>query len=231
MNPWALPTVLTTAAHTGLRAERTDAVDALSSGFLALALLLLPPGAAAQSEWVADPAIQQRLAGGEVVVATSAIDPAHPRGRIRAAVRIKAPPEAIWKIVTDCRQALSFVPGLRHCQRIDGAADGSWQDVEHEVRYSWLLPTVRYVFHAVYERPRRIDFHRISGDLKQEEGTWLLTPTADGAATVVQYEVYLDPGFWIPQGLVAHSLRKEIPAVLTGLRACAERVTGQCASH
>jgi len=109
--------------------------------------------------------------------------------------------------------------------------DGSWQDVEHEMRYSWLLPSVRYVFRAVYEPPHRIDFHRISGDLKQEEGTWLLTRTADGTGTVVEYEVYVDPGFWIPQALVARSLRKDIPAVLTGLRACVEHEAGQCVTH
>jgi uncharacterized protein YndB with AHSA1/START domain len=230
MNLRALTAALTTATRTGRDPGRTDAtMDAVSSGFLALALLL-QPAAAAQSAWLADPAIQQRLATGEVVVAT-AIDPGQPRGRIRAAVRIDAPPETIWNIVTDCRQALSFVPGLRHCRLVDGAADGSWRDVEQVVRYSWLLPTVRYVFRAVYDRPHRIDFHGISGDLKQEEGTWLLTQTADGAGTVVEYEVYVDPGFWIPQALVAYSLRKDIPAVLTGLRACVEHDAGKCAAH
>ncbi|HVN46112.1 MAG TPA: SRPBCC family protein [Steroidobacteraceae bacterium] len=198
---------------------------------LAGALLLMDPAAAAESPWVTDPAIQQRLAAGEVVFATSVIDPQHPRGRVRAAVLISAPPEAIWSAVTDCRQARAFVPGLLRCRRLDGAPDGSWQDVEHEVRYSWLLPTVRYVFRAWYEPPHRIDFHRISGDLKEEEGTWLLTPTADGAGTLVEYEVYIDPGFWIPQALVTHSLRKDIPAVLTGLRACVAREAARCVEH
>ena len=226
MNPRALSAALTSADI--LRLLEAP-LDVLSSGWLALVLtLLVPAHADAQSTWVTDPAIQQRLAAGEVVVATSAIDPAHPRGRIRAAVRIEATPEAIWSIVTDCHRALLFVPGLRECRRIDGAADGSWQDVEHEVRYSWLLPTVRYVFRADYDRPHRIDFHRISGNLKEEEGTWLFTPTADGTGTVVQYEVYVDPGFWIPQALVAHSLRRDSRAVLTGLRECAEHDGGRC---
>ena len=211
------------AALTSADAPRRleTALDPLISAVLALGLTLVEPTTAvAQSAWVTDPAIQQRLAAGEVVVATSAIDPAHPRGRVRAAVRIPATPEAIWKIVTDCHEALSFVPGLRHCRLVDGAADGSWQDVEHEMRYSWLLPTVRYVFRADYDRPHRIDFHRVSGDLKEEEGTWLFTPTTDGVGTVVEYEVYVDPGFWIPQALVAHTLRRDTRTVLTSLRQC-----------
>ena len=228
MNLRALSAALTSA---GTPLSLETALETVSSGFLALVLLLEPAAADAQSAWVTDPAIQQRLTAGEVVVATSAIDPAQPRGRVRAAVRIPAAPDEIWRIVTDCQEALSFVPGLRRCRRLDGAADGSWQDVEHEMRYSWLLPTVRYVFRADYDRPHRIDFHRISGNLKQEEGTWLFTPTADGAATVVEYEVYVDPGFWIPQALVARSLRRDIPAVLTGLRDCVERDAGQRAER
>jgi hypothetical protein len=225
MNP-RMPSAVLTSADAPRLLE--TALHAPISALLALVLAPLEPGAAtAQSAWVTDRAVQQRLAAGDVVVATSAIDPAHPRGRVRAAVRIPATPDAIWRIVTDCHEALSFVPGLRHCRLIDGAADGSWQDVEHEVRYSWLLPTVRYVFRADYERPHRIDFRRISGDLKEEEGTWLLTPTPDGVGTLVEYEVYVDPGFWIPQALVAHTLRRDTRSVLTGLRECVAHDAGE----
>jgi uncharacterized protein YndB with AHSA1/START domain len=202
----------------------------LTTMALALTGALLPPGAgpaaaqAAPAGWIGDPVVQERLAAGEVVVQTAAAaDPAHPRGRVRAAVLIRAQPEAIWSVMTDCRQTPLFVPGLKHCRRVGGASDGRWEDIEHEIHYSWYLPTVRYVFRADYDRPHRIDFRRISGDLKQEEGTWLLTATADGAATLVEYEMYLDPGFWVPQALVNRSLRKDLPAALTGLRERVER--------
>ena len=190
-----------------------------------MALAVLPPVApAAPGAWVGDPGVQLRLAAGEVVVqVVSGADPERPRGAVRAAVRISAPADTIWKIMTDCQQVQIFVPGLRRCRRVDGAADGSWADIEHEVRYSWMLPTVDYVFRAHYDRPRRIDFRRISGDLKEEEGAWLLMPAPDGSATIVEYEVYLDPGFWIPHFLVTRSLRKDLPAALAGLRERAEQ--------
>jgi hypothetical protein len=192
---------------------------------LALARVLVTPlGAAAEPSWVADADVQRRLAGGEVVVETvAATDPDRPWGRVRAAVLVRARPEAIWAVMTDCRQALRFVPGLKQCRRLVGAPDGSWEDIEQEINSAWYLPTVRSVFRADYVRPHRIDFHRISGDLKREEGTWVLTATPDGAATVVEYEMYLDPGFWIPQALVNRTLRKDLPAALTGLRERVER--------
>ncbi len=184
-----------------------------------LALLLIAPLAAADPGWVADPGVQRRLAAGEIVVeASAAADRERPSGRVRAAVLIHARPEAIWGVMTDCAQTLLFVPGLKRCRRLAGAADGRWEDIEHEIRYSWYLPTVTYVFRADYDRPRRIDFRRISGDLKEEDGTWLLSATADGSATVVEYEMYLDPGFWVPQFFINRSLRKDLPAALAGLR-------------
>jgi len=199
----------------------------LKTALIALALagaLLDPAAAAGPGDWTADPGVQRRLAEGEVVVRTaSAVDPDRPRGRVRAAVLIRARPEAIWAVMTDCRQTTLFVPGLRSCRRIDGAPDGHWEDIEHEVRYSWFMPTVRYVFRAEYDRPHRIDFHRVSGDLKEQEGSWLLTQTPDGAATLVEYDLYLEPGFWVPQILVNRTLRKDLPAILTGLRERVEK--------
>jgi hypothetical protein len=178
---------------------------------------LLPIAAVAETSWLENPEIQQRLLAGEVVV-RSTLDTSEARGRVSAAVRINAGPEAIWNVMTDCEHASSFVPGLKHCRRVESSPDEAWELIEHEVKYSWLLPTIRYVFRADYQRPRRIDFRRVSGDLKDQEGTWLLEATPDGSATIIQYEVYLDPGFWVPQALVRHSLRKDLPAVLEALR-------------
>jgi hypothetical protein len=140
------------------------------------------------------------------------------KGRVYAAVRIRATADVIWNVMTNCEDAPSFVPGLKRCRRLDGAPDGSWEIIEHEVKYSWLLPTVHYVFRADYQRPHRIDFHRVGGDLKDQEGTWRLEEWADASATIVEYEVYLDPGFWVPEALVRHTLRRDLPAVLRALR-------------
>jgi hypothetical protein len=67
-----------------------------------LAAVLLPLTGAAQGGWIEAPGVQARLAAGEVVVTTAAaIDPGRPRGRVLAAVLVKASPEAIWGVMTD----------------------------------------------------------------------------------------------------------------------------------
>jgi uncharacterized protein YndB with AHSA1/START domain len=207
-------------------AQKGASLVARSIGWgLTLAVLgLTAAQARAQAAWTQEPGVRERLDAGEVVVTTpSGVDAKHPHGEVRAAVLIRAEPEAVWRVMTDCAQALTFVPGLKKCRTLQTAADGAWADVEQEVRYSWLLPVVHYVFRADYDRPHRIDFHRISGDLKEQRGSWVLSTAAGGGATLVEYEVYVDPGFWVPQFLVTRSLRRDLPAALAGLRTHVER--------
>jgi carbon monoxide dehydrogenase subunit G len=174
------------------------------------------------SGWLEERDVQQRLAGGEVVV-RSAVDEHDSRARVQAAVRIHAPAQLVWDVLEDCDQASSFIPGLKRCRRIAAAADGSWEIIEHEFKYSWLMPTIHSVFRMDNQPPERMQFRRMSGDLKDEQGIWRLIHAADGSTTV-EYQVEIDPGFWIPRTLVRHTLRKELPAALLALRTRSERL-------
>ena len=182
-----------------------------------LGCMLVSSEALPQQPWYADADVSSRLSAREIIVRS---DEAH--GRVSAAVLIAAPSEAIWRVMTDCAQALTFVSGLKVCRRLESAPDGTWDIIEHEVKYSWILPRTRYVFRADYLRPHRIHFERVSGDLKEQEGQWILEPQPD-AGTVVVYEIHLDPGFFVPQRVVRRALRKDVPALLTALRARVER--------
>jgi hypothetical protein len=186
---------------------------------------LLPIASWSQGSWIDDQTVQRQLADGQVAVHV-AFDGDGSRVLVNAAVRIKASPEVIWGVLTDCDHAASFIPGVKSCRRVQAAPDGSWEIIEQESKYSWLMPSVTTVVHADYKRPRRIDFNRVSGDLKDEQGTWLLengTHRPSDAVTV-EYELQVDPGFWVPRVLVRHSLRTELPAALVAMRARAESI-------
>jgi hypothetical protein len=155
--------------------------------------------------------------------------------RVHAAVRIHASPEVIWGVLTDCDHAATFIPGVKRCHRVQSAPDGSWEIIEQEAKYSWLMPSVTCVLRADYKSPQRIDFKRVSGDLKEEEGDWVLEPerhegesaaatraSVSPEATIVEYDLSVDPGFWIPKVLVRHSLRTELPAALAAVRTRSE---------
>jgi hypothetical protein len=176
--------------------------------------------------------VQQELAAGQVAVRI-AFEDGESRMKVRAAVRVHARPEIIWRVLTDCDHAANFIPGVKRCRRMQSAPDGSWDIVEEEVKYSLLMPSVTCVMRAEYRRPQRIDFKRISGDLKNEEGHWRLEDPAEALdqrtreATIVEYELQVDPGFWIPRVLLRHSLRTELPAALKAVRARSESLTDE----
>jgi hypothetical protein len=187
----------------------------------------------AQASWLNDQTVQQELATGQVAVRVAFEDDQN-RMQVHAAVRIHASPETVWGVLTDCDHAASFIPGVKSCRRLKSAPDGSWDIVEQEAKYSWLMPAITSVIRADYKRPERIDFKRVSGDLKAEDGYWMLVdppPQAGGSddsrETMVEYELHVEPGFWIPKFLLRHSLRTELPAVLKAVRTRSESLAGE----
>jgi carbon monoxide dehydrogenase subunit G len=175
--------------------------------------------------WVGEPDVQQQLTARQVVV-RSAVDSGS-RARVVAAVSIRAAPDRVWDVLDDCEQAAAFIPGLRRCHLLERAPDGSWELIEHEVKYSWLMPAIHSVFHMQNDPPHSIQFWRVRGDLKDERGEWLLRPAPDGLTTTLEYQVDIDPGFWIPNSFLRRALRKELPAALLALRARVEAQSPQ----
>ena len=120
--------------------------------------------------------------------------------------------------MTDCAQALKFVPHLIHCTVLETAPDGSWQTIEHEVNYGWYLPRASYVFRAAYEPFERVSFTGVRGDFRENDGVWELSPRRDGAATLVTYRAQVAPRFFVPRWMVLASMKHDLPALMQGLR-------------
>jgi uncharacterized protein YndB with AHSA1/START domain len=150
-------------------------------------------------------------------------DPSHESrdDNFRAAIEIDAPAERVFRTMTDCAQALKFVPHLTRCSVLETAPDGSWQIILHEVSY-WFVPRASYVFRADYEPFERVRFSAVRGDFEVNEGVWELLPRRDGAATVVTYRARVVPRFFVPRWLVLASLKRDLPELLQGLRARCE---------
>jgi coenzyme Q-binding protein COQ10 len=137
-------------------------------------------------------------------------------GMVEALILIDAPAETIWKIMIDCPGAPTFVPGLKTCKILDSGKN--WDIIRHEVKWIWFFPKISYVFRADYQINKRIDFVKIKGDLREMKGSWRLFPLDETGQTIVRYEVYLDPSFFIPQWLVERSLMTDLPDMLAALR-------------
>jgi len=146
-------------------------------------------------------------------------------GRASASVRIRAPRDVVWSLVTNCTEALRIFPGLVACDVLQSAPDHSWQLIRHVLDYSWYVRKLTYEIRATYDKPIGVSVVRVSGDLKSLSVSWNLR--SDGDYTVANYVVDLAPGFWVPHWMVRGALRRDLPKMLRALRTRAEFVARQ----
>jgi len=162
---------------------------------------------------------ESALSGGDLQVTVS-LDPAEQSGTASATVRIHAPRESVWSLITSCQESVHMVPGLEVCDVLETAPDQSWQKIRHILNYSWYVPKVTYVIRATYDWPSKVTIERIAGDIRTLRGSWELK--SDGDYTIAHYMVDLAPGFWVPHWIVRKTLRKDLPKMLRALRSRSE---------
>jgi hypothetical protein len=196
--------------------------------WLALGFCLIPGlwEPALSADWaLSDIQLRQLKAG--TIVAEGDIAPDRMAADVRAAVQVSAPPETVFRTLTDCSLALRFVPHLKRCAVVDTAPDGSWQEVEHQSDYGWLVPRATYVFRADYEKFSRIRFSHLRGDFRVNEGVWEFLPVDEGRATLVTYQARLVPDFYVPRWMMRSMLKRDLPELMRGLRTQAQLVQGE----
>jgi ribosome-associated toxin RatA of RatAB toxin-antitoxin module len=173
------------------------------------------------ADWTLSDAQLARLESG-AIVAEGDVTLDRAAAEVRAAVKVSATPEQVFLTLTDCAQALRFVPHLKRCAVLETAPDGSWQNVEQQVDYGWLVPRATYVFHAEYQKFDRIRFSNVRGDFHENRGVWTFAALNEGQSTLVTYEARVAPAFYVPRWMMRNMLKRDLPELLRGLRARAE---------
>jgi uncharacterized protein YndB with AHSA1/START domain len=193
---------------------RYRALGALAAtGFLAWA----PMALAFELSPKAQAALAKREAFAEV-----APDPDGISGRVKAVVDIDAPPERVWRIMTDCASAKVMIATLASCRILQGEQARGWDVREHVTRRNLIFPGMRIVFRSDYEPFERIRFRLVEGDLKVEQGEWRLQALDGGRRTRVFYDNRLAVDWPVPKALMREALRKDTPKVLMNLRRACE---------
>jgi hypothetical protein len=178
------------------------------------------------------PALALLLAGSTSTASPAAQPPGAAQGddtdvafvQTSATIRVHARRETVWALLTSCAMALELVQGLKECEVLDTAPDGSWQLIRQVIEYSWYVPKLSYIVRDTYDYPRRILIQRDSGDLRTLKAAWYLE--ADGEFTVLRYSLDIAPGFWVPRWLVRIALKHDLPKMLRALRTRAESSIG-----
>jgi hypothetical protein len=141
--------------------------------------------------------------------------------QVRVAIKVKAPPQAIWDVLTACQIAPEYVPNVVSCRSLEVVDDGHSELFVQTVKPAFFLPTFEHVFRLDYEPYERIGVHRVSGPLARMDGDWWLVPQPDGAILLV-YELAVDPGLPVPRFFVRATMKRDVPKILTAVRNRAE---------
>ncbi len=138
-------------------------------------------------------------------------------------VVIEAPIERVYEIVVDYERYPEFVPGIRRCRVRGGKGE---KHVEYELDLG--VKRIRYVLRHEEQRPRRVSWSLVSGDMmKVSNGSWELSDDRGRTRAVYSVEIQIARPPLVPQALVdrvSDELTKvQLPKTLEAFKARAER--------
>lgn len=179
---------------------------------LTLSLLIAGPALA----WAPSAQVQRQLTDGQAWA--EVLPDAGGAAVIHAAIDIAAPPKTVWSIMTDCRMAARLVTTVTSCKVVQGDPKSGWDVREQVTRGNFFMPAIRNVFRSDYQPYSLIRFRKVGGDLKAEDGEWVLQPLNGGSRTRVIYINRVAADIPLPAGLVRAGMRRDTPKVLVNLR-------------
>ena len=191
-------------------------------------LIALLAGVSSALAWAPDALVTRELVRGDSWA--EVLPAADGAGLIHAAIDIAAPPRTVWAVMTDCKMAARLVVTLTSCKVIQGDQRTGWDVREQVTKGNLFVPAIRNVFRSDYQPWTLIRFHRISGDLRIEDGEWRLAPIDGGAGTRVIYVNRVAANIVAPAFVVRAGMKHDTPKVLLNLRresvAAARRLDG-----
>src|SRR5712692_3649347 len=127
-------------------------------------------------------------------------------------ILIDAPIETVFGIITDYEkypEFLSEVKAIRVSERREGEAV-----VQYEVS---VLKTIRYTLKLKEEKPQRISWSLVEGELMREnKGSWLLEP--QGKQTRATYSIEMTLGPLVPKAMVNALVDSSLPKMLESFK-------------
>ncbi|MCP3169315.1 type II toxin-antitoxin system RatA family toxin [Myxococcus qinghaiensis] len=130
---------------------------------------------------------------------------------------INAPIEKVFDVITQYDRYPEFLPEVKET-RTANRKDNT-VDVHYKVD---VMKTVRYSIRVVEERPRRMSWTFIEGEvMKDNKGSWVLEPEGEGK-TRATYNVEMALGLLVPKAVVNALVDTSLPKMLEAFKRRAE---------
>lgn len=140
---------------------------------------------------------------------------------------VNAAPEQVFAVLTDYPNSTKLFSNLKRASVVSSNAEDHTADVSFSLKGLANIWNFDYVLRMTETFPSRIDFRRVSGAFKANEGYWKIEPLdGSGRRTLVSYYKYIDGGM-IPQSMVNKQLKEAMPAVMANVKAGAEAMVVQ----
>jgi coenzyme Q-binding protein COQ10 len=141
---------------------------------------------------------------------------------VRKEILVEAPLERFYDLVVDYERYPQFVPGIRAC-RVRSV--GGEKHVEYELDLG--VKRIRYVLRMVEQRPARVAWSLVSGDMmKVSNGSWDLADEGGRTRAVYAVEIQIARPPLVPQAIVDRVsdelTRIQLPRTLEAFKARAE---------
>ncbi|MDD5225244.1 MAG: SRPBCC family protein [bacterium] len=111
---------------------------------------------------------------------------------VTAGIRIDAPVSEVWQIITDYNRYHEFLPQTKRVRILRQSGDTAEVEYNLKLAVSVVGIGIDYTLKHTHQKPDRISFERISGDLSEVRGGWEFIPAAGGEKTLAFYSVYSD---------------------------------------
>lgn len=134
-------------------------------------------------------------------------------------VLINATPSQVQDVITDYDHTEKVFDNVSKCKVIKEAGDT--KQVSFSVKTLGSLMSCDYVL-EIKSVPGRIEWKRVSGAFKANEGFWKFEPANSGRATQVTYAKFIDGGMFAPKFIVNREIRNSMAVIMANLKSTAE---------
>ena len=134
---------------------------------------------------------------------------------VQATLGADAPTTLCYAVLADFDKLEAFVPGLISSDIVSAPGQPI---VLHQVGEASAGPfdyTLDVTLAVHEDPPRRIDFDRLEGNLRQMKGSW--TVAGNGTHCEIAYRADIEPAFWVPPLIGPMLMRNRVETQLEGV--------------